>query len=143
MHLRAGLGIAMDLASNVNKYLDTMAPWSEIKKDKAAAAKTIYTALRAIDSLKIIFSPYLPFTCERLHATMGYSQTLFGEQYTETLHDETGEHIILGYHGEKAHGHWQPSILPPGQILQQPAPLFKKLDESTIEEERSRLGIVQ
>jgi methionyl-tRNA synthetase len=31
------------------------------------------------------------------------------------------------------------SELPPGQSLREPAPLFKKLDESVIEEEYARL----
>jgi len=34
---------------------------------------------------------------------------------------------------------WAPSALPPGQALREPAPLFKKLDESVIEEEDARL----
>jgi methionyl-tRNA synthetase len=37
-------------------------------------------------------------------------------------------------------GTWAPSALPPGQPLRQSAPLFKKLDESVIEEEYARLG---
>jgi methionyl-tRNA synthetase len=34
---------------------------------------------------------------------------------------------------------WAKSELPPGQALREPAPLFKKLDESVIEEEYERL----
>ena len=34
---------------------------------------------------------------------------------------------------------WAKSDLPPGQTLRPPAPLFKKLDESMIEEEYARL----
>jgi methionyl-tRNA synthetase len=37
-------------------------------------------------------------------------------------------------------GEWVPSALPPGQKLQQPAPLFKKLDDSVVAEELARLG---
>ena len=36
-------------------------------------------------------------------------------------------------------GMWAPSEFPPGQALRQPAPLFKKLDASVIEEEYARL----
>ncbi len=39
--------------------------------------------------------------------------------------------------------HWKPSELKPGAKLNQPAPLFKKLEESVIEEERARLGIIK
>ena len=33
----------------------------------------------------------------------------------------------------------QPSTLPPGQALREPAPLLKTLDESVVEEEYARL----
>jgi methionyl-tRNA synthetase len=35
---------------------------------------------------------------------------------------------------------WKPSDLRPGAILNQPSPLFKKLEEKVVEEERARLG---
>jgi methionyl-tRNA synthetase len=140
VRLRGAISEAMRLASEVNKYLDQAAPWFEIKNDKAAAATTVYTALRAIDSLKTLLAPFLPFSSERLHTYFGYSQPLFGEQGLETRSDELGEHQVLRYYPEKGHGRWEPSQLPPGQALSQPAPLFKKLDESIVEEERSRMG---
>jgi len=67
VHLRAALAEAMRIATEVNKYLDQTAPWQAVKTDKGAAARAIYTAIRAIDSLKILFAPFLPFTSERLH----------------------------------------------------------------------------
>ncbi len=76
MHLRAGLQEAVRLATEVNKYLDTTAPWFEIKNDKSQAAKSIYTSLRAIDSLKVLFAPFLPFTSERLHSYLWLLQPL-------------------------------------------------------------------
>ena len=140
VHLRAALGEAIRLASEVNKYLDQAAPWFEIKSDREAAAKTIYTALRAIDSLKVLLSPFLPFTCERLNTYLGYDKALFGDQGLETRSDKLGEHEVLRYYPENGHGSWEPSQLPPGQALVQPGPLFKKLDDSIVEEERARLG---
>ena len=140
VRLRAALGTAMHLAGEVNRYLDQAAPWFEIKEDKNAAATTVYTAMRAIDSLKVLFAPFLPFTCERLHSYLGYEAPLFGEQFTETVSDDLGEHTVLRYRTGKAAGRWQASELPPGQVLRQPEPLFIKLDASVVEEERGRLG---
>lgn len=140
VRLRAALGEAMRLASEVNKYLDTAAPWFEIKRDKASAAKTVYTALRAIDSLKILLSPFLPFTSERLHTFFGYTEPLFGEQKVEIRRDKVGEHAVLRYLPEKASGRWEPSRLAAGRGLNAPAPLFRKLDENIVVEERARLG---
>jgi methionyl-tRNA synthetase len=140
VHLRAALAETMHLAAEVNKYLDQVGPWFEIKRDKPAAARSIYTALRAIDSLKILFSPFLPFTSQRLHTFLGYTQPLFGVQFTEERTDVLGEHNVLRYKPNGASGRWEPSNLQPGQALVKPAPLFRKLDESVVEEERARLG---
>jgi methionyl-tRNA synthetase len=138
--LRSALSEAMRLASEANKYLDTQAPWFEIKTDKKLAAKTIYTAMRVIDSLKILLAPFIPFSSEKLHAYLGYEAPLFGEQVIETVSDALGEHAVLRYLPELASGRWEPSQLEPGGQFQKPAPLFKKLDKSIIEEERARLG---
>ena len=138
--LRAALSEALRLAAEVNKYLDTAAPWFEIKNDKAAAAKTIYTAMRAIDSLKTLFAPFVPFSSERLHGFFSYPRPLFGEQYVEAEQDALGTHNTLRYNPDPASGKWEPSQLKAGQKLQQPGPLFKKLEEKVAEEERARLG---
>ncbi|HLA99352.1 MAG TPA: methionine--tRNA ligase [Anaerolineales bacterium] len=139
VRLRAAMFEALALATEVNKYLDAAAPWFEIKRDKNAAATTIYSALRAIDSLKVLLSPFLPFTCERLHAYLGYTQPLFGEQFVETQQDSLGEHGVLRYRAETGAGRWVASQLAAGQTLQQPAPLFRKLEDGIVPEERARL----
>jgi methionyl-tRNA synthetase len=138
--LRAALGEALRLASEVNKYLDKSAPWFEIKTDKAAAGKSVYTAMRCIDSLKLMFAPFIPFSSERLHGFFGYTTPLFGEQYTQVVSDRLGEHVALRYKPGTAQKQWQPSQLAAGQKLNQPGPLFKKLEPSVAAEERARLG---
>jgi methionyl-tRNA synthetase len=139
VHLRAAVGEAMKLATEVNRYLDANAPWTTIKTDRVAAALTIYTALKAIDSLKVIFAPFLPFTSQRLHSFFSYEIPLFGEQYTEDVSDSLGTHRVLRYKGIEGL-QWKPSELKPGAKLNQPGPLFKKLEEKVVEEERARLG---
>ncbi|HCB01008.1 MAG TPA: methionine--tRNA ligase [Anaerolineae bacterium] len=139
VQLRSALSEALKLATSVNQYLDVNAPWSAVKTDKEGAGKTIYTALKAIDSLKVIFSPFLPFTSEKLHGFFGYETPLFGEQFTEDVTDSLGTHKVLRYKGIE-NVYWKPSDLKPGSKLNQPGPLFKKLEESVIEEERARLG---
>lgn len=138
--LRAALGEAFRLATAVNVYLDEQAPWSAIKTDRAAAAATIYTAIRAIDNLKILLSPFLPHTCEALHQTLGYFAPLFGEQYTETQKDDLGAHEVLRYRPAAIPARWVPSQLEPGRRLREPKPLFKKLEPSVADEERARMG---
>ncbi|GAB4445471.1 MAG: methionine--tRNA ligase [Anaerolineales bacterium] len=139
VRLRSAVAETMKLATAVNQYLDIHAPWSAVKTDKDSAALTVFTALKAIDSLKVLLAPVLPFTAEKLHTFLGYETPLFGEQYIEEIRDSLGAHNGLRYRpvdGVK----WKPSQLKPGQKLNQPSPLFKKLDESVVEEERARLG---
>lgn len=140
VHLRAALSEAMRIATEVNKYLDQTAPWQAVKTDKAAAGRAIYTALKAIDSLKILFAPFLPFTSERLNGFLGNPDPLFGTQTVDEEQDELGEHRVLKYDGSTAKGKWEPSQLQAGQMLITPQPLFKKLDHSIVDEERSKLG---
>lgn len=138
--LRQALEEALRLAREVNGYLDR-APWfGVIKEDKTVAATTVYTALRAVDSLKILFSPFLPFSSERLHENLGYSEPLFGELLIRSYEEKTRAHEALTYDGSTARGRWEPSELKAGQKLRQPGPLYRKLDEEVVEQERSRLG---
>jgi methionyl-tRNA synthetase len=140
VHIRAALSEALRLAKEGNKYQDTTSPWFEIKSDKTEAAKSIYTALRIVDNLKVLFSPFLPFSSERLHRYLGYTQPLFGEQYIEAQQDSLGTHNTLRYRPPSPGGNWEPSCLQPGQLLVSPAPLFKKLDPELVDQERARLG---
>jgi methionyl-tRNA synthetase len=120
VRLRSALGEAMKLATVVNQYLDVNAPWSAIKVDKDGASKTVYTALKAIDSLKVMFAPFLPFTCEKLHGFFNYETPLFGEQYTETVKDSLGEHTVLRYRAverDRFSPYWKPSELEPGNLV--------------------------
>jgi methionyl-tRNA synthetase len=141
VQIRAALQEAMRLARKANGYLDR-APWFKvIEEDKPAAARTVYTALRAVDSLKVLFAPFLPFSSEKLHTALGYEGHLFGEQRIETYQEETRAHSALVYEGAGAIGRWAPSELPAGQSLAKPMPLYKKLDDDIVELERARLGM--
>jgi methionyl-tRNA synthetase len=139
VRLRAALSEALRLASEGNKYLETFKPWFEIKTDKVAAAKTIYTGLRVVNALKLIFAPFIPFSSERLNTYLGFHQPIFGEQYVEQQQDGLGIHNTLRYRQPQTGGCWEPSNLQPGQHLVQPSPLFKKLEPALAEEERMRL----
>lgn len=140
VELKAAQREAMALAREVNRYLDEKAPWFQVREDPTAAATTIFVALRAIDSLKVLLAPILPFSSERLHRLLGYEQPLFGELVI-TSGPESGGHEVLRYRPHTSEGtdRWRPSELEPGRPLPAPTPLFQKLDESIIEEERQRL----
>lgn len=140
VRLRPALEEAFRLAREVNIYLDKQAPWTEIKEGRDAAGKTIFTAIKAIDNLKVLLSPFLPHSSAELHEILGYAEPLFGTQYVVEVEDALGTHNALRYKADGATGRWEPSELKGGQKLNEPKPLYKKLDPEVAEEERARLS---
>jgi methionyl-tRNA synthetase len=93
-----------------------------------------------VDNLKTLLAPVLPHTAQKLHEYLGYEGLLFGTQAVVEYQETTRSHLALTYNHAGAIGTWTPSALPVGQALRQPAPLFKKLDESVVDEEYARLA---
>ena len=108
----------MALAQESNRYLDEQAPWKTIKTEPNTSGKSVYTVLSVLALLKTLFYPFLPFSSEKLHS-------------------------FLGFDGSVREGGWKTQLLPPGQRLRQPQPLFVKLDEDIVVEENSRIGSVK
>ncbi len=136
---KAAITEVMAVAHAANRYLDEKAPWFQIKEDRTRAATTLYIILRVIDSLKTLFTPFLPFTCQRLHEYLGYEGSIIGRLYVDTIEEEHRKHVALRYDTSELTGQWAPSQLPPGQVLHKPKPLFRKLDDSIVEEEIERM----
>ncbi|HEY4691189.1 MAG TPA: methionine--tRNA ligase [Anaerolineae bacterium] len=137
---KAALAEVMALAREVNKYLDGKAPWFQVKEDRARAGTTLYVALRVIDSLKTLFAPYLPFSSQRVHTMLGYSGDVLGKQIVRDYQESERAHRALTYDASTITETWKPSQLPVGQAFGPIAPLFAKLDEKIVEEEKARLG---
>ena len=111
---RDGLRAAMALAQYGNRYIDQKAPWAKMKQDKAAAATTLWTTLNLVATLRTVMHPFLPFAAQRIHE-------------------------LLGLEGEVSDIGWARQEIVPNSPLREPKPLFRKLDESVIEEEYARL----
>ena len=137
---RAALGEVMALAREVNGYLDEKAPWKQVKENRDLAGTSVYIALRAIDSIKTLIAPFLPFSSEALHGYLGYEGSLFGRQYVASFEEEASSHDGLCYDGSDAVGRWTPSELPANQELREPAPLFRKLDWEEVSQELGEVG---
>jgi methionyl-tRNA synthetase len=126
---RAALAEAMRASTLANQYVSEQAPWATIKDDRERAATVLNVALRCVDSLKVLFTPFLPFTSQRVHELLGYDDVLAGPlEFRDVTEPGGGTHTILtgDYTGWRTG--WGPSDLPAGQKLCEPAPLFKKLD---------------
>ena len=116
---RMGITQAMALAQEANRYLDSKSPWLTLKTDRESTATALWVVLSVIDCLKVVLAPFLPFSSQRLHQ-------------------------MLGFEGELGTWDWEGTTdrMPPGQHLPLPEPLYKKLDESVVEEETQRLAVL-
>ena len=115
VRLREALNTSMGLAREANRYLDAQAPWQQVKTDRAAAGRTLYTAMQVLMVLRVTLNPFLPFSTQRLHE-------------------------LLGRNGEVADLGWRFETSEPGAPLPEPRPLFTKLDDSVADEMLAKLG---
>ena len=113
VRLRDALNEAMIVARAANRYLDEQAPWKSVKTDKAAAGRSVWTMLQALNGLKTLFLPFTPFSSQKLHE-------------------------LLGNSGEVNAGGWMFQRLPVGQALPPPTPLFVKFEP--VEAETAEAG---
>jgi methionyl-tRNA synthetase len=139
---KAAIAETMRVSSLANQYLADQAPWALVKTDRDRAGTVLYVALRAVDSLKTLFAPFLPFTSQTVHELLGYDGFLAGPIDSVTVTEEDGStHDVLTGDYTTWVGSWTPSELPPGQTLLEPRPLFRKLPPETVDEELARLGL--
>ena len=116
---KAAITQAFGLAQETNRYLDTKAPWKTIKENRDQAGASLTVAMQAINCLKTILYPFMPFSSQKVHE-------------------------FLGFDGPVEEGAWDfDSIIDgikTGGVLRQPSPLYTKLDPELIEEEVRKLG---
>jgi methionyl-tRNA synthetase len=129
---KAALAEAMRLATLVNRYTNEQEPWALMEADRERAGTVLYVALRAIDSLKTIFAPFLPFSSQAVHELLGNQGTIAGPLELQQVGEGDDEHEVLSGDYSGWVGSWEPSELPAGQKLEKPRPLFKKLDPDTV-----------
>ena len=137
---KAALGEAMRLASLVNAYVNDQAPWELIKIDRDRAGTVLYVCLRCVDNLKTLFTPFLPFTSQRLHELLGYDGFIAGPlEFRDEAEEDGSVHTVLTGDYASWSGSWGPSELEPGQKLREPVPLYRKLDPAVVDEELRRM----
>ena len=117
---RAGISRAFALAQESNRYLDARAPWQSIKTDRADAARSLGTAIRVLNCLKVILAPYLPFTSQKVHEFLGFDGDVSAEPWDFDA--------LVGN-------------IKPGAPLRNPSALYAKLDVAVAEQEAEQLGV--
>ena len=118
--IRAALGEAMRLSSEVNQYVCDTAPWALVKTDRDRAGTVLYVALargrQPQDHLHAVPAAHLADACTSCSATRAGSRARSSSATSTEENGQThaGAHRRLLRAGS-APG--QPSELPPGQAL--------------------------
>jgi methionyl-tRNA synthetase len=137
---KAAAAEAMRVVGEANKYLSDQAPW-KLKEDPARRDTVLHTALQAVSDCNALLTPFLPHSAQKVHELLGgtgvWSPAPRIEEVTD-LDDGSPYPIITGDHAQ-GQAVWASRPLPPGTPLSPPTPVFKKLDESIVEEELRRL----
>ena len=109
-HLREGLRQVIELSADGNRYLNDESPWKSIKEDQTKAELDLAVALHLVRCLAILASPFLPTTGERIGASLGESSTVS----------------------------WK-YLKPAFTVIGKVEPLYKKIEEQSIERQISLL----
>ncbi|HEX4213976.1 MAG TPA: methionine--tRNA ligase [Candidatus Dormibacteraeota bacterium] len=136
---KAAITEAMRLAALVNQYLAEEQPWQLVKHDKERAGTVLNVALQCVNQLKVLMTPFLPFSSQRLHEMLGYEDVIAPipevREYTEPEGDS--HQVLTGDY--EVRDRWSPEELPEGRPLPEPKPLYRKLDPKVVEEELARM----
>jgi methionyl-tRNA synthetase len=105
----------LNLVRMGNKYLDQSAPWTQYKQgNQAAVEEILYGVLESVRLAAYLLAPIVPNLSTTIYQQLGFFINF---------------NNLLPYKSElgiNTHSNW--GILPPGQALQEPTPIFRSLD---------------
>ena len=133
----------MHVVGEANAYVAAMEPWKLAKDEtqRERLATVLWTALQVVSDCNVMLTPFLPFTAQKVHETLGREGEWAAQPQVEDVVDDVPVElvgvnlppenhpypIITGdYTGQQAV--WQRIDVTPGTVLQKPKPLVAKLD---------------
>jgi methionyl-tRNA synthetase len=139
--MRAGLGEAMRVVTETNKYLSEQAPWKLRESDPTRMGTILHVALQAVSDCTTLLSPFMPHSSQQVHELLGRGGVLAPQPELRDVDDLDGGPsypILTGdYHADVR---WESVPLKTGTPIAAPTPLFAKLDPSVIDEELERMS---
>ncbi|MCW2529881.1 MAG: methionine--tRNA ligase [Pseudonocardiales bacterium] len=138
-----GLGEAMFVVAEANRYLSEQQPWKLKNDDPDRMAVVLHTALQVIDDAKTLLTPFLPSSSSRVYAALGGDGVWapmpeLVEVDEPTAAGSPSYSVLTGDY--TATPKWESVPIPVGRALAPPTPVFTKLDPSIVDEELARLA---
>ncbi|GAA0738958.1 methionine--tRNA ligase [Dactylosporangium roseum] len=136
---KAAITEAMRIVGEVNKYFSDQAPW-KLKEDKARMGTVLHVALQAVRDCNTLLTPFLPHAAQKIHGLLGGTGVhapMPEIVEVEDLDNGRSYPVLTGDYTVGAK--WEHVAIEPGTPLAAPTPVFRKLDESIVEEELARL----
>src|SRR5690349_13088641 len=136
---KAAIGEAMRVVAEVNKYFSESAPW-KLKDDPDRMGTVLHVALQAVRDCNVLLTPFLPHAAQKIHELLGGTGIHAPMPQITDVEDLDGGPAYAVLTGDYTIGaKWEPVPIAAGTPLTAPTPVFKKLDESIVEEELARL----
>jgi methionyl-tRNA synthetase len=134
-----GVNEAMRVIGEANKYFSEQAPWKLRESDPERMQTILHVTLQAVADAKTLLTPFLPRSSQAVNEMLGGAGDWSGMPRIETVDEEGGPSypVITGSYDSSFR--WESRPIAAGTPLAVPAPLFKKLDQSVVDEEIARL----
>jgi methionyl-tRNA synthetase len=140
---KQAVGEAMRVVGEANKYLSDQAPWKLRTSDPDRMATVLHVAAQAVSDCRTLLSPFLPHSAQAVHEALGGAGRVSPMPRIDEVDDldgGPGYPVLRGdYRLGETMSAWRPVPVAPGTPVPPPAPIFRKLDDSVVEEERRRL----
>jgi methionyl-tRNA synthetase len=123
LEFRSAAESLLRLAETANGYLNTQAPWKQMKQpgQEAAVGSDLYAVLEVSRSLAVLLAPLVPDLSARMLSQLGQPALVSGADR------ETGDHAINGS-GSNWHPVRQWGLLRSGDPLPEPVPVMQRLE---------------
>jgi methionyl-tRNA synthetase len=138
---KQALSEAMRVVAEVNKYVTDQAPFKLKAEDERERLGTIlHVIAQAVSDCTTMLSPFLPHSCNQVHAAMGGTGDIAPMPRIEQVDDLDGGESYLIITGDYTGApRWKSHSITAGTPISKPSPIFTKLDPSVVDEELARL----
>ncbi|ATZ07466.1 methionine--tRNA ligase [Corynebacterium striatum] len=138
----------MHVVGEANAYIAAMEPWKLAKDEtqRERLATVLWTALQVVSDCNVMLTPFLPFTAQKVHETLGRDGVWAAQpEIQEVVDDIPVELVGVGLPPENhpypiitgdytaQQATWQRVDVVPGTSLSKPKPLVAKLDPELAE----------